>query len=231
MLTYPTSPNQWYNKEKTIMRAYLGPLDRCISFIPKYIPEEAITSPNGRFCQDITTITTQLAQVYFLEGRFEARVQFVTAIEYERIQQGDEWPKDKRALDLLCGLAVVLHKLGDLEGSAELYGTVVPLSEKVFGHFDETTVAISGQFKALSERREVMLVHHKSAVIGATGSKSLENAQRAQAWTNVQERFTAEAETSNELVGDASAELRGAAYAGDEVMVRLILGIQNINLN
>src|SRR6266536_1890005 len=228
-----TSPDQWYNKEKAIMRAYLAPLDRCISLVQKHIPEEEITPPNGRFCQDFTTITAQLAQVYLLEGRLEeARVQFSKAIEYETIRQGDEWPKTERALDLLCELAVVLHRLGDLEGSAELYSSAIPLSEKLFGHVDERTVAISSQFKSLSDRREVMLAHHKSAVIGATDCKLLENAQRAQAGTNVQESVTAEAGPSNELVGeDVSAELRGAAYAGDEGMVRLILGIQTINPN
>jgi hypothetical protein len=185
-----------------------------------------------RFCQDFTTITAQLAQVYLLDGRFEeARIQFSTAIEYETIRQGDEWPKTRGALDILCGLAVVLHKLGDLESSAELYSTAIPLSEKLFGHFDERTVAISRQLRSLSERREVMLTHHKSAVIGATDRKLLENAQSAQAWTTVQESVTAEAGSSNEIVGeDVSAELRGAAYAGDEGMVRL-LGIQTINLN
>ena len=177
MLIRLISPDQWYNKDKAIMRAYLGPLDRCISLVQKHIPEDDITPPDGRVCQDVATITAQLTQVYLLEGRFEdARVQFGTAIEYETIRQGDEWPKTKRALDLLCGLAVVLYKLGDLESSAELYSTTIPLSEKLFGHVDERNVAISSQFKSLSERREVMLAHHKSAVIGATDRKLLENA-------------------------------------------------------
>jgi hypothetical protein len=46
-----TSPDQSYNKEQAITRAYLAPVDRCISLIQKHIPDEEITPPNGRFCQ------------------------------------------------------------------------------------------------------------------------------------------------------------------------------------
>ena len=232
MLIRLISLDRWYNTEKAIMRTYLAPLDRCISLIQKHIPKEEITPPNGRYCQDFTTITAQLAQVYLLEGRFEeARVQFSTAIEYEAIEQADEWPKTERALDLLCGLAVVLHRLGDLESSAELYSSAIPLSEKLFGHVDERTVAISNRFKSVSDRREVMLAHHKFALIGATDRKLSENAGNTQAVTNIRESGTADAGPSNVVNEDVSAELRGAAYAGDEGMVRLILGSQTANPN
>ncbi|KAI9793032.1 MAG: hypothetical protein M1816_000930 [Peltula sp. TS41687] len=76
-----------------IVRAYLAPLDRCIALIQKHIPADDLTLPNGRFCSVYAKVAAQLAQAYLCESRPEdAKRHFHTAIEFETIKQGVEWP-------------------------------------------------------------------------------------------------------------------------------------------
>ena len=161
------------------MFSYLAPLDHCITLIDKYIPAEYLSPPDGSFCAVYANIAAHLAQAYLCVDRSEeAKTYFYATIEFEMISQGNDWPSTETSLKLLQGLAAACHKSGDLEKAVELLDSALILAEKLYGGIDWRTAAISSRLKAVSERREVMLGHHKSVVIAATGTKLSDEAQQ-----------------------------------------------------
>ena len=173
----------------------------------------------------------------------EAKTNFHTAIEFERISQGDSWPSTETSLTLLRGLAAACQKSGGLEDAAELLKSALALSEKLYDEWDPKTAAISSHLKAVSERRETMLLHHKSAVVATADSKLLEEIQQtARTPENAPTRIFSRAfqirdneEDYRDLELEERAgygtELLGASYEGDEGVVKLLLGLENVEVN
>jgi hypothetical protein len=197
-----------------------------------------LSPPEGQFCAAYANIAGHLAQAYLCQGRAEeAKTCFYTAIEFETIRQGSEWPGTETSLKLLYGLAVAYQKSGDLENAAEVLGSALSLSEKLFGEMDARTAAISSRLKAISGRREVMLEHHKAVVVGATGSKTQ---QAIQAQEHALDHFSlrafkdpddeAEMRHKSEAEGEVeyNSQLHGASFEGDEGVVKLLLGLGNV---
>ncbi|KAK5010378.1 hypothetical protein LTR28_010247 [Elasticomyces elasticus] len=231
-------------QSQPIERSYLAPLDRCKSLLDKHIPTEALSPPGGRFCVAYAEIAAHLAQAYLYEGRLEeAKKGFRAAIESERISQGDSWPSTETSLTLLRGHAAACQKSGDLEVAEELLKSALTLSEKLYDKWDPRTAAISSHLKAVSERRETMLQHHKSAVVSTVDSKLLKEIRHtARTPENAPERMLSRAfQTRNneedyrdlELEERAgyNTELLGASYQGDESVVKLLLGLEIVEVN
>ncbi|KAI9677101.1 MAG: hypothetical protein M1822_008210 [Bathelium mastoideum] len=161
--------NPWPERSVAILRPCVAPLDRSISLIRKYIPEEDVSLPTGRFYQKFNFITAQVAEVYLIEGRSkEAEMQLSRLIDIKRTSQEHEWSNSKEALQLLLRLARVLHQLGDLDQSRETYDSALSISEKWYGHDDERTGMVYNLLRGVDHRRDVMRLHHKSALIATT---------------------------------------------------------------
>lgn len=201
--------------------------------------------PSGRFCAAYAGIAAHLAQAYLCEGRSEeAKAQFHTAIEFEITSQGEKWPSTETSLRLLQGLAVACQKSGHLEEAAETLHSALALSEELYDEMDWRTAAIASHLKAVSERREVVLEHHKSAVIATTDSKRYDESQgtaRTQKNASVTMALGAFGTVGNEEGQyrgleleeevDYGTELLGASYEGDEGVVKLLLGLEDVNMN
>jgi hypothetical protein len=216
-----------------------------MSLINKYIPPEDFDPPDGSFCAEYAEIVSRLALAYLCEGRSkEATTYFQVVVEFERITQGDSWTSTEASLKLLQDFGAACHKSGDLEKAAELLDSTLSLSEKLYGSGDLRTATIRDYFEKVSERREVMLEHHKSIVIAGSGPKlSREPQERAPTQgsasaplvlggfediNNGEEMYR---DTEFEEAVDYNTELRGASYDGDEGVVRLLLGLENVDIN
>jgi ankyrin repeat protein len=188
-------------------------------------------------------IASHAARAYLSVGLTEeAKKYFYVSIEFETIREGEEgveWPSSETSLNLLYGLAGACQKSGDLEKALEALKSALPLSERLFGEMSEKTVAIVSRLKDISERQEVMQRHHKSVITASKASsrdfnftKSVqsspgpqeEGSQQGLLEVPVNQRDEAEGQQELDLEG----ELMGASSAGDEPIVRLLLGLPNI---
>ncbi|KAI9667662.1 MAG: hypothetical protein M1821_000479 [Bathelium mastoideum] len=245
-LTHPRDLNLWLERPVAILRPCVALLDRGISLIQRYVPEEDISPRTGRFHQELNFIIAQVAEAYLMEGRLEeAKVQFSRLIDIKRTtQRNEEWSSSKEALQLLLRLANVLRRLGDLDRSRETYNSALSISEKCFGHDDERTGMVYSLLRSVHDRRDVMRLHHKSALIGSTDrapEKSYPGPSRAR---HPQENITEpespppgysrddDAAADDGAGGDqASADLCAAAAEGNIGMVRLLLGLETVDPN
>jgi tetratricopeptide (TPR) repeat protein len=220
----------WEIEGKTIVRRYLAPIDHCITLIQNTVPDDDLTAPDGKFCSDYAEITSKVAHAYLYDGRFETATRyFNSAIEFDRIDQGDEWPSTERSLDLLGGLAVAYQKSGDLQNAAEIATTALEFSEKICDERDLRSTSLSSLLKNINERREIMLQHHKSMVIAAVDTKiSLDAEHVASGQRSIPEGASFEEfdETANNY--NYAEELRGACFAGDYGVVKLLLGLEEV---
>ena len=166
------------------------------------------------------------------------------AIDFERISQGDDWPSTETSLKLLQGLASACHKSRDLEKAADSLDSALTLSQRIYGQEDWRTAAISSRLKKVSERREVILEHHKAVVVAATDRnlprKSLRRTElQEDTSTGVISGVVNSIDDQEQQYGESEAEmgvdcadgLRGASYEGDAGMVLLLLGLPNIKIN
>lgn len=223
------------------MRSYLAPLNRCKSLIDKHVSAEVLSPPGGRFCVAYAEIAAHLAQAYLCEGWLEeAKESFHTAIEFEMISQGYSWPSTEISLILLLGLARACQKSGDLEDAAELLKSALALSEKLYDEWDLRTAAILSHLKTVSDKRETMLQHHKSAVVAAADSKILEeirqtvrtpdNAPARIFSSALQTRDNEEDYHDQELEerADYDTDTLGASSEGDEGVVKLLVARDDV---
>src|ERR1700761_9110700 len=117
-----------------------------------------------------TRLCLDLAYIQLSSGRYDDSIKlFSVCIEWERTKEGESWPSTEIALRLLFGLAVSHQRSGDLSNAAEVLETTMKLAELLFDNFDDRTAEISSRLRAVADRYETNLQHHKSVVVASTG--------------------------------------------------------------
>lgn len=234
---------------QSIRRNYLAPLENCISLVRRHLYPEGQEVRQWRFLEAYTTIASYAAQAYLSINLTKEAVQyFEESIKFDIIRlgkEGIEWPNSEVSLILLSGLARAYQKTSNLKKALETLNTALSLSQKIYGSFNETTVAITSRLKELSERQEITQRHHESVVVASTGPrphcKATEGAQQSSGSQNTflqpsssseSLEYNAEPEGYEELdlEGESPANiLLDAGHRDNEAMVKLPLGLPNIN--
>ncbi|RYP90787.1 hypothetical protein DL770_003120 [Monosporascus sp. CRB-9-2] len=220
--------------------SYLAPFKYCFSLISDHISRSDLDPYKGRMRDPYVIILHQAAWAFLAEGLAEkARDCFQNAITLETIrlsQAGVEWPSGMTALTLLDGLSRACHRSGDLNAAIEALESALLLSGRLNGNDSDITLAIVSRLKATSERQETMQQHHKAVVVASTATTQGSSSTKA---VHVHEEPQEEASrfrSDNDLLDwelheneNPNTVLFGAAYDGDESMVRLLLGLPNID--
>jgi tetratricopeptide (TPR) repeat protein len=248
----PVATNQspWDIRDQRVRHNYLAPLENCISLVRRHIPPNQLDHVQERYLEAYIVIVSHVAQAYLSAGLTEeAEKHFNESIELEIIimgEQGIQWPNSESSLRLLSGLARAYQKLNDMEKALETLKTALSLSERLYGSINEASVVIASRLREASGRLEIAQRHHKSVVVASTDARTYRKATEGQQSSGSQDDFlqqssssvpinqSIEAEWDEELglVGETAAEvLQRVAYEGDEGMVRLFLGLPNINVD
>ncbi|EAQ86438.1 hypothetical protein CHGG_07691 [Chaetomium globosum CBS 148.51] len=97
-----------------------------------------------------------------------AKTDFQRAVEYLKLQQGHSWPSGKVALYLLYGLATTHHREQDTEKAMAALEKVLGLALNIFEKDDPRVAEIHARAKAVAERANSNLRHHKAVLLART---------------------------------------------------------------
>ena len=190
-------------------------------------------------------IAGKLARVYLHDRKpKDAKTYFSIAIDFERTKEGDNWPGDEYSLLLLEGLAMTYHKLRDLENASDAFEAAVSLSGKLFGNTHRRSISLSNLQKAVLERSERMLEHHKSTLVASTDCrpKSYEGQPIASSQLSIEmlEGIGSSAgarleetvdEMNSQLKTNIGSDLLIAASNGDAQFVKSLLKLDQVDVN
>ncbi|RYP00788.1 hypothetical protein DL764_006422 [Monosporascus ibericus] len=185
-------------------------------------------------------ILQQAAWAHLAEGLAEkAKDYFQNSITFETIrlsQAGIEWPNGMTALTLLDGLSRACHRSGDLNAGIEALESALLLSGPLNGNDSDITLAMVSRLKAASERQETMQRHHKAVVVASTATDPSLSSMKAVHEQEEPQEEASRFRLDNDLLEwelheneNPNTLLFGAAYDGDESMVRLLLGLPKID--
>jgi ankyrin repeat protein len=246
-----TNHPPWDIRDQRVRYNYLAPLEHCISLVRRHVLPDHMDPRQGQFLEAYMIIISHVAWAYLSVGLTEeAKKCFNESIELEIIkasEQGIQWPNSEISLSLLSGLARAYQKAGDMDKALETLNTALSLSEKLYGLFNETSVAIVSRLKEVSEKLEVMQRHQKSAVIASTDASMYRKAtegtqqssgsqddflQQSSSSVPVNQSMEAEWDEPLELERELAAEvLQCATYEDEQAMVALLLSLPNMNIN
>ncbi|RYO97915.1 hypothetical protein DL764_007239 [Monosporascus ibericus] len=236
------SPLRSYLSANQFELKYMAPFKYSLSLLLSQVPQGLFDPQSGRLHDAYCTIIRQAAWAHLGFGNVdEARYYFSQAIEFETValsNRGLQWPHGRVPLLLLWGLAHAYQRSGDLDGAVDSLQSALRLCESLYPDDAEEAVAIDSRLKGVFERRDILRRHHKNVILaacstesGASQSKVTEEPAETQlrelSATFVDEEGREEIELDAEE--DASGILLGAASAGDDNMVKLLLGLPNID--
>lgn len=79
-----------------------------------------LEAPDGELCHHYSHLMAQFALLYLnIAYMVEGKDVFTQAIEYQKIWEESSWPKDRRSLLPLQGLAMTYPKNGEMEDAVE----------------------------------------------------------------------------------------------------------------
>ncbi|KAH0030808.1 hypothetical protein KCU78_g2959, partial [Aureobasidium melanogenum] len=226
-------------QRRTLDRAFLAPLKRCVALVHRKVPANQTLPPFGRYCRQYAELVVKLAEINLSCGLLaEADRDFTVAIEYRRTTGVAEWPTSQVDLMLLEGLAVVRYRSADFDSCIEILETALRLAENLYGQFDPEVAAITSYSKEVSEKLERMQQHHKRVVLagsstGAAKAKTSGRGTRAGTSNppSYEEQQTVLAKRQIEENHQLNKDLRTAAYDGSTEKVKLLLAIEGIEPN
>ncbi|PWI64506.1 hypothetical protein PCL_09587 [Purpureocillium lilacinum] len=150
-------------------RLHLAPLSRCASLLRTYTNPVELTALSDCYAPLRGDLESSLALANLQDGRLNAaKTHFQHAIERLQLQQGDTWPSGEAAICLLYGLAITYQRERDTAAAAEVLKSVLELALRTFDEFDDRIVEITARSKAVADRAELNLRHHKAALLAAT---------------------------------------------------------------
>ncbi|KAF6811199.1 hypothetical protein CSOJ01_05878 [Colletotrichum sojae] len=219
-------------KSAGIQRDYVTPFKHAMSLISEHIETSDLDPYNGRFRVPYAFILRQAAGVHLVQGFLrESMKHFESTINYETIkasEAGLHWPRDEDSVQIMCEFSSACHKSGELDRAIEILEPVLPLSEKLLGHENETTMSIVTRLKELYMRRDTIQGHHKTALVGSLteietrGMTKSRHSESLEARQNVPEDEEASANQQ---------ELINAARSGDTHTVQLKRKLPTIRVN
>ncbi|KXX73089.1 Ankyrin repeat domain-containing protein 50 [Madurella mycetomatis] len=231
----------WDAGDPVTERKYIAPFMHSLCLVQDYISSRDLDLHTGRFRAPYAIVLHQAAWAYLAQGLAEnAKDYFRSSIEFETVrlsQAGLEWPEGEAALSLLCGFSRACQKSGDLSQAIEALESALPFSERLYGSESNITLAIVSRLKAASERQEIMQQHHKAVVVASAATYRDSNLPKGvqESPQRGSQHIYRKAEGQQELDLEETAEidktLIGAAYTGDESMVRLTLGLSNVDID
>ncbi|KAL9094216.1 MAG: hypothetical protein Q9165_003356 [Trypethelium subeluteriae] len=220
------------NRTPRIMRIYVAPLDRCFSLLQRFTASDDNLLSTEEIPQDLSFPAARMAEVYAVDGQLEkAKTLFTQLVDTERMIDGDAWPSNEQALYLLFKLANVFYRSGELEYSEELYSSALALSTRLFGNDDETTALLYSSLESVKKRREIMIRHHKTVLIGSTDIKRQVGAQSSSSGRDVQEAVANSARSGLSIDVAAKEDLCDAARHGDTETVQHFLEMEPLDIN
>ncbi|KAK4161596.1 hypothetical protein QBC43DRAFT_243126 [Cladorrhinum sp. PSN259] len=227
--------------DPVIERKYLAPFMHCLSMITGHVSRSDLDPYTGRFRAPYATVLHRAAWAHLAQGLAEnAKDCFHSSIGFDTVmvsQAGLEWPEGEAALSLLCGFSRACQKSGDLSQAVEALESALPLSERLYGSESNITLSIVSRIKAASERQEIMQQHHKAAVVASAATCQDSNlpkgVQESSQMTSQQSSHETEGQQELDKEGQAETEtdLIGASYEGDQSMVKLLLGLSNVEID
>ncbi|RYP72974.1 hypothetical protein DL770_007854 [Monosporascus sp. CRB-9-2] len=236
------SPLPSYLRADQIVLKYMAPFKYSLSLLLSQLPQGLLDPQSGRLHDAYCTIIRQAAWAHLGFGDVdEAKYYFSQAIEFETVALsscGLQWPHGRVSLCLLWGLAHTYQRSGDLDSAVDSLQSALRLCESLYPDDGEEAVAIVSRLKDVFEKRENLRRHHKNVILASSSTES--GASRSKvtekpAETQLRELsaiFVIEEGREEEMLDaeeDASGILLGAASAGDDKMVKLLLGLPNID--
>ena len=140
--------------------------------IQRYIEPRKLNAPDGEHCHQYGRLMAHFAPLYLNSGHpLEGEYIFSQAIDYQRTMEGSFWPKDRKSLLLLKGLAMMLSKVGKLEDAAETTKALHHASTNILGPDDEITLWAAARFPAVRDRKVRNVENEQRATIASQGEK------------------------------------------------------------
>ena len=140
--------------------------------IQRYIEPRKLKAPDGEHCHHYGRLMAHFAPLYLNSGHpLEGEYIFSQAIDYQRIMEEALWPKDRRSLLLLKGLALMLSKVGKMEDAAEATKALHHASTKLLGPGDEITSWAAARLPAVSDRKIRYVENEQRAIVASQGDK------------------------------------------------------------
>lgn len=138
----------------------------------RYIEPQKLEAPYGELCHQYGHLMARFAPLYLNSGySVEGEYVFLQAIQHQKIFEVPSWPKDRRSLLLLKGLAILYSKNGKMEDAAETTTALQAASMKLFGPEDETTSWAAARLPVVRDRKIRYAENEQRAVIASRGEK------------------------------------------------------------
>ena len=197
--------------------------------IQRYIEPRKLKVPDGEHCHQYGRLMAHFAPLYLNSGHpLEGEYIFSQAIDYQRIMEEALWPKDRRSLLLLKGLALMLSKVGKMEDATEATKALHHASTELLGPGDEITSWAAARLPAVRDRKIQNAENEQRAIVASQGDKiSSDTPRHTSRPTSEFAPYRAEYPFDSEINA-----LTLAASKGDIKDVRLILerGANFLNL-
>lgn len=151
------------------LQLHLASLNRCASLVQRHLSPADLAVPDGRYASFEIDLKSSFAFANLFVSRLKpAKTDFQRAVEYLKLQQGHSWPSGKVALYLLYGLATTHHREQDTEKAMATLEKVLGLALNIFEKDDPRVAEIHARAKAVAERANSNLRHHKAVLLART---------------------------------------------------------------
>ena len=138
----------------------------------RYVEPQKLEAPYGELCHQYGHLMARFAPLYLNSGySVEGEYVFSQAIQHQKIFEVPSWPKDRRSLLLLKGLAILYSKNGKMEDAAETTTALHAASMKLFGPGDETTSWAAARLPVVRDRKIRYAENEQRAVVASRGEK------------------------------------------------------------
>ena len=140
--------------------------------IRRYVEPQKLEAPGGEFGHQYGYLMTRFAPLYLNSGyTVEGEYVFLQATEYQKIHEASSWPKDRRSLLLLKGLAMMFSKNGKTEDAVETTRTLHDASMKLLGLGDQITSWAAARLPTVTDRKIRYAESEQRAAIASRGEK------------------------------------------------------------
>ena len=140
--------------------------------IRRYVEPQKLESPDGELFHQYGRLMARFAPLYLNSGyTVEGEYVFLQAMNYQRILEESSWPKDRRSLLLLKGLATMLSKNGKLGSATEGTKALYDASMTLLGPGDEITTWAAARLPVVTDRKIQYAEYEQRAVIASQGEK------------------------------------------------------------
>lgn len=160
-------------------RLYILPLQQCRYLLEANTTSLEVIEEGGLVPASLAHLSASLGYMKLWLGLFDdSKADFEVALEFDRFEEGENWPEGERAIDLLSVYALTYHKTGNLVAASEGMQAAVAAAQLQYGSHDPRTNLLLARSEFIAERQETLLEHHKAVVIASNGPKRQRSGQR-----------------------------------------------------